>query len=153
MKKIISIAVLALTVSAFAGLQTPINNVSMTGTNTYNLPGVSNTNYSSAPVFTTVNNRHTLITLTVAPGATNAQSVGVAIMASADNVNWVQPSTLGSFPNYVAGSFSLSTNTSTVGTNFDGGAIPFWCVQYSTNSVINVTNIVSLKVFTKNGGI
>ncbi|MDE2102229.1 MAG: hypothetical protein KGL39_33595 [Patescibacteria group bacterium] len=155
MKKFITIAFAALTVSAFAGLQTPINNATYIGNNGFNIPGATvNTNLSSAPIFTTVNNRYTGIALTITPAATNAETETITLLASLDNVNWVTPSSLGAtLPNTIAVSTSNVLTSSTTATNIDVGAVPFWCVSGETNTVSTSTNVISLKVFTKNGGI
>ena len=144
--------------------QTPLNNITSTGTNVYNLPGLqyylSNTgsNYSGYGGYQNTNNlpstgwnsrafNKTTLELYVynLNNLTNAQTVSVGLVASLDNVHWFAPSIVGATapgPNSlsvtVPANTAVSTNAtmySITATNFDSYGQLYWAVSAVTNAV------------------
>jgi hypothetical protein len=167
--------------SAKAGpFYTPLNNVTITGSNTFNLPsllsygtntqfngsgGYYNSNNLPAVAWTTVNvDRQTLVLYSQNLN-TNAQTITVGLVASTDGAHWFQPSTAGgtlSVPNYLTLSIPANTQVSTnaqmyqiFATNFNSYGIINWAVSSVTNANTvgggTTTNILTLTVSGKTG--
>ena len=161
--------------------QTPLNNITSTGTNVYNLPGLQyylsgTNNYSGNAGYQNTNNqastgwnsrnfnKQTLV-LYVYNQNTNAQTVSVGLSASLDNVHWFTPSTLGATapgPNSISVSVPANTAVSTnatmysiTATNCDTYGELYWAISAVTNanSVAGgpVTNQINFVVFGKSG--
>lgn len=142
--------------------QTPLNNITSTGTNAYNLPGLQyylsgtnnysgnagyqNTNNLASAGWATRNYNKSTIWLYVynQNNLTNNQTVSVGLVCGPDNVHWFTPSTFGAGagPNSLSVTIPSGTAVSTnaamyvgTGTNFESYGNLYWAVSAVTNAV------------------